>query len=88
MSGVLIVCSRHGSCICVKPLSNNKLTLLAILTLYDQCFGEENFYYDFGIHRFCLVKNLTPLRVSPVRKRVRALKSKFALLDSIMKAHL
>jgi hypothetical protein len=54
---------------CVIRLSNTKLILLAILTLCARCFEEGSFYYGFGIHRLHLVKNLTPLWVSPMRKK-------------------
>jgi hypothetical protein len=54
----------------------------------DSCFGEGSFYYFFGIHGLRLIKNLTPLRVSPMRKRVRALKSKIAMLCFTTKASL
>jgi hypothetical protein len=39
----------------------------------DSCFGERSFYCCFGIHRLYLIENLTPLRSSPLRKRVRVL---------------
>jgi heme/copper-type cytochrome/quinol oxidase subunit 3 len=32
-------------------------------------FGERSFYYCFGIHRLHIVRILTPLRASLVRKR-------------------
>jgi hypothetical protein len=75
-------------CFASYMLSNTRLTLLAILTLYAQRFGEGSFYYSFGIHKLRLIKNLTPLWVSPVRKRVCALESKIAMLSSTVKAHL
>jgi hypothetical protein len=78
--------AAHGSVICDIRLSNAKLTLLAISFLPAQCFGKGSFYYGFGINRLRLVKNLTPLQVFLVRKRVRALKSKFAVLRSTVKA--
>jgi hypothetical protein len=79
----------HGSTIFVSyALSNTELTLLAILMLCAQCFREGNFYYVFRIHKLLLVKNLTPLPVSPVRKRVQALKNKITTLRSTMKDHL
>jgi hypothetical protein len=53
----------------------------------DSCFREGSFYYFFGIHGLRLIKNLTPLRVSPVRKRVWA-KSKLAMLCFTTKASL
>jgi hypothetical protein len=55
--------------------SNAKLTLLAILTLRSHSFGERSFYCCFGVHWLHLIKNLTPLRASPVKKWVRALKT-------------
>jgi hypothetical protein len=39
----------------------------------DSCSGEQSFYYYFRVHGIYLIKNLTPLRVSPVRKRVWAM---------------
>jgi hypothetical protein len=36
--------------------------------------GKEAYIAALGLHRLCLVKNLTPLRASPVRKRVRVLR--------------
>jgi hypothetical protein len=74
--------AAHGSAIRVIRLLNTKLSLLTISILCVQCSGEGSFYYGFRIHRLRLVKNLTPLWVSPIRKIVRALESKFALLDS------
>jgi hypothetical protein len=38
------------------------------------CFGEWSFYYCIGVYRLYLVKNLTPMQASPVRKRVRPMK--------------
>jgi hypothetical protein len=35
-------------------------------------FGNQNLYLCFGLQELLLVKNLTPLRISTVRKRVRA----------------
>jgi hypothetical protein len=61
-------------CLAQKPLLNTVLTLLAIST-GSSCFGERSFYYCFEIYRLCLVKNLTLLWASPVRKRVWALKA-------------
>jgi hypothetical protein len=66
---------------CIKRLSNRKLILLAISSLHTQCFGEGSFYYCFGIHRLHLIKNLTLLRVSPVRKSI-------AIFEVTLKAHL
>jgi hypothetical protein len=54
----------------------------------DSCVGEERFCYCVGVHGLHLIKNLTPLWVSPVRKRVQASKTKFATLCSMTKAHL
>jgi hypothetical protein len=45
-----------------------------------QIFRERIFYCCFGVHRRHLIKNLTSLRVSPVRKRVQALEIKKLLL--------
>jgi heme/copper-type cytochrome/quinol oxidase subunit 3 len=52
------------------------------------CVCEGSFYYCFGVHDLHIVKNLTPLRVFTVRKRVWAFEGKFATLCSTMKAHL
>jgi hypothetical protein len=39
----------------------------------DQCFWRREAYITAsGLHGFHLIKNLTPSRASPMRKRVRA----------------
>jgi hypothetical protein len=43
-------------------------------------FWETKLYLCFGVHKLRLIKNLTPLRASPMRKRVRVLKSKCMML--------
>jgi hypothetical protein len=48
--------------------------LVSDFDLGASCFGEQSFYCCFGVHRLCLIKNLTPFWASPVRKRVWALK--------------
>jgi heme/copper-type cytochrome/quinol oxidase subunit 3 len=52
------------------------------------CFGEQSSYYCFGVHGLHLIKKLTPLWASLVRKRLWALKSKRVVLLSMMKVHL
>jgi heme/copper-type cytochrome/quinol oxidase subunit 3 len=42
----------------------------------DSCIGEGSFYYCFRIHGLHLIKNLTGLRVSLVRKTVHASENK------------
>jgi hypothetical protein len=44
------------------------------------CFGQRSFYFRFGVYMLYLIKNLRPLWVYPVRKRVQALKIKRARL--------
>jgi hypothetical protein len=55
-------------------LSNTKLALLAILMMVITFLGNEAYIIALGLHGLCLVKNLTPSRASPVRKRVRTLR--------------
>jgi hypothetical protein len=62
---VVRLCSWHH-CLAQRCLLNTELTLLVISTLRPHALGERSFYC-------CLIKNLTPLRASPVRKRVQAL---------------
>jgi hypothetical protein len=64
-----------------KRLPNIELKLLAISPMSTHGFGEHTFYCCFEVHRLRLVKNLTPLWVSPVRKRVWALENKCAMLQ-------
>jgi hypothetical protein len=52
------------------------------------CFGERSFYYYFRVHGLLLIKNLTPLWVFHVRKRVWTLESKRATLHSTTEARL
>jgi hypothetical protein len=55
-------------------LSNTKLALLAILMMVITFLGNEAYIIALGLHGLRLIKNLTPSRASPVRKRVRALR--------------
>jgi hypothetical protein len=52
-------------------LSNTELALLGILTMAVNILGNEAYIIASGLHGLHLVKNLTPSRASPVRKRVR-----------------
>jgi hypothetical protein len=56
-------------------LSNTKLALLAISMVVTNVLGNEDYIIAFRLHGFRLIKNLIPLRASPVRKRVRALRN-------------
>jgi hypothetical protein len=49
-----------------KVLVEYRANLVSDFDPKTSCFGERSFYC-------CLIKNLTPLRASPVRKRVQAL---------------
>jgi hypothetical protein len=55
-------------------LSNIELALLAISTMVINILGKEAYITALGLHRLYLVKNLTPSRASPMRKRVQALR--------------
>jgi hypothetical protein len=54
-------------------LSNTELALLAISTMVINVLGNEAYITASELHGLCLIKNLTPLWASPMRKRVRAL---------------
>jgi hypothetical protein len=47
---------------------------------FDTSFLGTKLYWCFRIHKLRLIKNLTPLRAFRVRKRVRTLKNKCAML--------
>jgi hypothetical protein len=83
-SAPLLMASLFGA----KALIEHKANLVSDFDLVASCFGEQSFYFCFGVHGLRLSKNLTPLRVSPIRKRVRASESKHAALRSMLKAHL
>jgi hypothetical protein len=53
-------------------LSNTELVLLAILTVVINVLGKKSYIAASGLHGLHLVKNLTPSRTSPVRKRLGA----------------
>jgi hypothetical protein len=57
-----------------KVLVVYRTNLVSNFNLEVSCFGEQSFYYCFGVHRLPLVTNFTPLQASPVRKRAHALK--------------
>jgi hypothetical protein len=66
---------------CVKRLSNFQLTLLAVSTmLWLEVFFGTKLCWSFRVDKLWLIKNLTPLWASPVRKRVWALRNKCAML--------
>jgi hypothetical protein len=71
-----------------KALVEYKANFVRDFELVDLCLGEGSFYYCFRVHGLRLVKNLTPLWVSPMRKRLWTSESKLATLCSIMKARL
>jgi hypothetical protein len=55
-------------------LSNTELVLLAILMMMMTFLGNEAYIIASGLHGLYLIKNLTPSRASPMRKRVWALR--------------
>jgi hypothetical protein len=71
-----------------KALVEYRANLVSDFDPNASCFRERCIYYCFGVHRLCLIKNLTPLWATPMRKRVRTLKSKCAMLLSMMKVRL
>jgi hypothetical protein len=58
--------------------SNNTALLLAVFRLLSFVTGEVLFISQRFLHRFCLVKNLTSTRSTPMRKRVETLVCKKA----------
>jgi hypothetical protein len=61
-----------ASLFCVKTFVEYGANLVSYFDPVYSYFGEGSFYYYFRIDRLRLIKNLTPLWVSPVRKRVWA----------------
>jgi hypothetical protein len=61
---------------CVKPLLNFQPTSLDVSTLFDMNFLGNEALLMLRVHKLCLIKNLTPLQASPMRKRVQALENK------------
>jgi hypothetical protein len=71
-----------------KAFIEYRASLVSDFDLVASCFGERSFYCCFRVHGIRLVKNFIPLQVSPVRKRLRAFKSKRVMVLSMTKGHL
>jgi heme/copper-type cytochrome/quinol oxidase subunit 3 len=71
-----------------KALVEYRANIFSNFNPMDSCFGEGIFYCFFGVHGLRLIKNITPLWVSPVRKKAQASEWKRAMLHSTTKAHL
>jgi heme/copper-type cytochrome/quinol oxidase subunit 3 len=68
----------------VKALVEYRANFVSDFDPMASRFGEQSFYYYFGVHGLCLIKNLTPLRVSSVKKKVQASERKCVILCSTM----
>jgi hypothetical protein len=77
----LLMASLFGAKVFVEYRAN----LVSDFDLVATCFGERRFYCCFKVHGLCHIKNLTPLWVFPVRKRVQASESKCATLCSVLR---
>jgi hypothetical protein len=69
-----------ASLFCVKTLVEYGANLVSDFDPMDSCLGGESFYCYFGKHGLYLIKNITPLRVSLMRKIVWASESKLVML--------
>jgi heme/copper-type cytochrome/quinol oxidase subunit 3 len=71
-----------------KAFAEYRGNLVSDFDLVASSFGEQSFYCCFGVYGLRLIKSITPLRVSLVRKRVQPSESKCATLRSTLNARL
>jgi hypothetical protein len=65
----------HGFCLLgVIAFVKCRATVASNFDDGDLCFGKEAYIIASGLHGLRLIKNLTPSRASPMRKRVHALR--------------
>jgi hypothetical protein len=80
--------SLMSSLFSAKAFVEYRGNLVSDFDLVASSFGEQSFYCCFGVYGLRLIKNITPLSVSLVRKRVQPSESKCAALRSTLNAHL